>query len=200
MKERKKGNYLVQEFDKNIQGKGIPNRIIFHLSFARLVVGNWNEVFELFKLHFPKGTNAKQFGREVVSNIVVLAGSNKQKNEKDRQLANKTKKTKGRKRETHQLTSFIALRKTAVQFLWSMTMQSTDICQSLLSEWCLLMCSDQAVKRWFPSHTKNILPTRWARSESFRSIESNSSFASCHKELQELMISSVTWRTSSRLL
>ena len=66
--------------------------------------------------------------------MVVLGGPNEQENEKDRKLANKTIKFKERKRETHQFTSFIALRKTAVQFLGSTTMQSTDICQSLSSE------------------------------------------------------------------
>ena len=33
-----------------------------------------NEVLEIMELHFPKGSNVKQFGREVVLDMVVLRG------------------------------------------------------------------------------------------------------------------------------
>lgn len=88
MKEGKKKKYLVQEFDKDVQGKGIPSWIFLHLSFARLVVGNWNKVFEIIKLHLSKGSNAKQFGREVVFDMVMLSGPKKQANEYESNLGN----------------------------------------------------------------------------------------------------------------
>ena len=180
----KRINYVIHELDKIIQYEGIPSRIFLHLSLAQIVVRNRNEVLEILKLHFPECRNAKQFGREVVFNMIVLSGPKIQSNEN--QKNNETwKKEKKRANETwtYQLMSFMAFRKIAMQFLGSTTMQSTEICQSLSRERCLFMCLHQAVNRWFPLHTKNILPTRWARLESFWSMKSNSSLASCHNEL-----------------
>ena len=70
--------YLVQELDEDVQCEGIPSRISLHLRLAHLVVVNRNEVGEILKLHFSKCTNAKQFGREVVLNMIVLRGPKKQ--------------------------------------------------------------------------------------------------------------------------
>ena len=101
---------------------------------------------------------------------------------------------------THQLMSFTTLRKRAVQFLASTTIESAHICQILSNGWWLVMCLHQAVNRWFPSQTKNILPTKHARWESLWSMASNSALASCHNGLHEDLMSSETSRGSSRLL
>ena len=58
-KHKHKKNYLVQEFDEDVQGKGIPNRMLIHFGLTHLVVGDGNEVLELLKLHFPKCTNVE---------------------------------------------------------------------------------------------------------------------------------------------
>ena len=55
----KKKNYIVQEFDEDVQGKGIPNRVFIHFGLAHLVVGHENEVLDLLKLRFPKCTNTE---------------------------------------------------------------------------------------------------------------------------------------------
>ena len=77
----KRINYRVQELDKNIQCEGIPSRILFHLRLVHFVVRNRNEVLEILKLHFPESTNAKQFCREVVFNMIVLSRPEIQSNE-----------------------------------------------------------------------------------------------------------------------
>ena len=68
---------FVQKFDEDVQCEGISSIILIHLSLAYFLVGNQNEVFEIFKLHISKGPNAKQFGREVVLDMVMLHGPNK---------------------------------------------------------------------------------------------------------------------------
>ncbi len=90
--------------------------------------------------------------------------------------------------------SFIALRKTPVHPLGSTTIQSTDTCQLLSSAWLLLMCLHHAVRRWFPSHTKNIFPQRCARSGS-SILTSNSAEASCQRELHEAIMADETGRS-----
>ena len=80
-KRNLKENYLIQEFDKDVQHEGIPSRILVHLRLAHLVVSNENEVFEIFELYSPKGPNAKQLGREIVLDMVVLHGPRKHINE-----------------------------------------------------------------------------------------------------------------------
>lgn len=92
----------------------------------------------------------------------------------------------------YQLMSLMALRKTPVHSLGSTTIQSTEICQLFSLAWLLLMCLHHAESRWFPSHTKNILPDRCARSGSSLSLTSNSALASCHRGLQEDTISGET--------
>ena len=77
-------NYLVQELDEDVQCEGIPSRILLHLRLTHLIVVNRNEVFEILKLHFSKYLNAKQFGKEVVLNVIVLFGPKKQSNENQR--------------------------------------------------------------------------------------------------------------------
>ena len=58
-KRKKRENYLVQEFDKVVQDKGIPSRVLMHFGLVHFVVGHGNEVLELLKLHFSKYSNAK---------------------------------------------------------------------------------------------------------------------------------------------
>ena len=89
-----KESYLVQEFDEDVQHGGIPNRILVHLRLGYHVVGNRNEVFEIFKFHFPKGPNVKQLGREVVLDMVAIRGPKTQINENERNKETETKKTK----------------------------------------------------------------------------------------------------------
>ena len=52
-------NHLIQEFDKDVQGKRIPSWIFNHFGLARLVVLGRNEVLELLKFHLPKCSNAE---------------------------------------------------------------------------------------------------------------------------------------------
>ena len=59
-----KNNYLVQEFDENIEREGIPSGMLIHLRLTHLVVGNGNEVFEIFKFYLSKSLNAKQLRKE----------------------------------------------------------------------------------------------------------------------------------------
>lgn len=47
-KKNEEENYLVQVFVKNVQCEGIQNKIDLHTGFTHLVVGDKNEVFELF--------------------------------------------------------------------------------------------------------------------------------------------------------
>jgi hypothetical protein len=74
-------NYLVQKLNEDVQCVSIPSWILLHLRLAHLVVGNGNEVFEILKLHFAKYLNAKQFGWEVVLNMIMLREPKKQSNE-----------------------------------------------------------------------------------------------------------------------
>jgi hypothetical protein len=76
----KESNYLVQELDEDIQCEGIPSRILLHLRLAHLIVLQRDEVLEILKLHLAKCSNAKQFGREVVFNMIVLRGPKPQSN------------------------------------------------------------------------------------------------------------------------
>ena len=69
-----KNEYLLKEFDENVKREGIPCGMLIHLTLARPVVGNGYEVFEIFKLHLSKSPNAKQFGREIVLDMVVFRG------------------------------------------------------------------------------------------------------------------------------
>ena len=98
--KKKSKNYLIQELDEDIQCETIPSRILVHLRLAHLVVVNRNEVGEILKLHFSKCTNAKQFGREVVLNMIVLCGPKKQSNENQKNNASQNNgKNKGKKIE-----------------------------------------------------------------------------------------------------
>ena len=73
--------YLIEEFDEDVYCEGILSRILLHLKPAHLVVVNANELLEIFKFYFSKCPNAKQFGREVVFNTIVLHCTKKQNNE-----------------------------------------------------------------------------------------------------------------------
>ena len=77
----KKKKYLVEELDEDVYCEGILSRILLYLKPAHLVVVNANELLEIFKLYFSKCPNAKQFGMEVVLNMIVLHGTQKQSNE-----------------------------------------------------------------------------------------------------------------------
>ena len=62
------------------------------------------------------------------------------------------------------------------------------------------MCLHHAVSRWFPSHTKNILPQRCARSGSSLSLTSNSVEASCHRGLHDATMAGKTGRSTGMSL
>ena len=53
--------------------------MFIHFGLTRLVVGDINEVLELLKLHFPKGSNVEKLGGKVVLHIVMLRGPTKNK-------------------------------------------------------------------------------------------------------------------------
>ena len=80
-KQERRKKYLVEELDEDVYCEGTLSRILLHLKPAHLVVVNANELLEIFKLYFSKCPNAKQFGREVVLNMIVLYGTKKQNNE-----------------------------------------------------------------------------------------------------------------------
>ena len=65
-------DYFVKEFNEDIYGKWIPRRSLLHLSLARFVICNGNEVFEILKLQISKHANSKQSGGEVVFDMIVL--------------------------------------------------------------------------------------------------------------------------------
>ena len=118
----KEGHQKKGKINEDVHRDGIPSRILVHLNLAHLVVGNGNEVFEIFKIHFSKGSNAKQFGREVVLDMVVLHGLKKQTNENKRNKETGARINKyGNDNQTHQLMSFMAFKTTAVQYLGSTT-------------------------------------------------------------------------------
>jgi hypothetical protein len=52
-------NYIVQEFDEDVQYEGISSRTLLHLGLTHFIVGNGNEVFELFEFHLSKCPNAE---------------------------------------------------------------------------------------------------------------------------------------------
>ena len=58
-KRKGRKNHLIQEFDKDVQGKRIPSWIFNHFGLARFVVLGRNEVLELLKFHLPKCSNAE---------------------------------------------------------------------------------------------------------------------------------------------
>ena len=55
--------------------------IFIHLGLAHLAVYNRNEVLEVLELHLPKGSNAKQFGKEVALTWSCSVDLKKQINE-----------------------------------------------------------------------------------------------------------------------
>ena len=87
-KHNERENYLVQEFDEDVQDKGIPSKILLHFGLTHLLVGDKNEVLELLKLYFPKCSNAEQLSGEVFLNMVVLREPKKKKKTKKTQLTN----------------------------------------------------------------------------------------------------------------
>ena len=65
-------DYLMKEFKEDIYGKWIPRRSLLHLSLARFVIRNGNEVLEILKLEISKHSNSKQSDGEVVFDTIVL--------------------------------------------------------------------------------------------------------------------------------
>lgn len=98
----------------------IPSRVLLHFGAAHLIGNNKNEGIEILKLYISKCPHAKQFGKDVVLNTILLHGPKKQSND------NK-KNTKKQRKTNYHLMSLLAFKKTKVQFCVSTTIQSTKI-------------------------------------------------------------------------
>ena len=48
--------------------------MLIHLRLAHPLVGDRDEVFEIIQLHLFKSPHAKQFGEEIVFDMVILHG------------------------------------------------------------------------------------------------------------------------------